>query len=286
MARRHGWRILTGLIVLGAQAGCQTTALQNGPETPVMMTSAPAQRGAKEREFPHEEQARICLATAQTMDKEGSVIDAIALYEKARRDNPRMTQVSRRLAVLYDRAGDTTKALEEYEKALKASPRDSALLNDLGYTYYSHGQLEDAEKRLREAVACDAKNLRAWVNLGMVLGEQGHYDEARAAFGRALPLPQAECNLAFLLTTQGKRDEAKQAYQRALSMDPTLVVARGALEKLEHPAAAPGDQTAARPAVAPTTGSIDWSDGSENASGTPPPLSAAMQTGAIVVDGP
>jgi Flp pilus assembly protein TadD len=175
------------------------------------------------------------MRTAQELEKAGAVSQAIYLYEKARTDNPRLREASWRLAVLYDRLGDATRSMAEFQKLLERNPRDAEVLNDLGYSYYNHGQFDHAEKYLRQALAANPKQARAWVNLGMVLGEQGRYQDSVDAFSHAVPPPQAQCNVAFLLVTQGKREEAKNAYRRALSLDPNLVVARAALDKLENP---------------------------------------------------
>jgi Tfp pilus assembly protein PilF len=187
-----------------------------------------------DKDLPPSEAAKVCMRTAQDLEKAGALGQAVFLYEKARADNPRMREATWRLAVLYDRLGETARAQAEFQKLLASNPRDAEVLNDLGYSCYNHGQFDHAETYLRQAVAVDAHHARAWINLGMVLGAQGRYPESLEAFSHAVPPAQAQCNLAFLLTAKGKREEAKEAYRRALSMDPNLVVARGALEKLEH----------------------------------------------------
>ena len=78
-------------------------------------------------ELPPARAAEACLASARELEKHGYEADAIVQYEKARQDNPRLTQVSRRLAVLYDRQGNAQRALAEYQLALKVQPRDADL---------------------------------------------------------------------------------------------------------------------------------------------------------------
>jgi Tfp pilus assembly protein PilF len=231
MGQRLAWQLLVGLVLAGP-LGCQTLPWFKPTETAAEAT-LDAGAGKEEKDLPPEESGRLCLATARQMEEKGAEVPAILLYEKARHDNPRVTaQASRRLAVLYDRQGDFLHALEEYQKALQENPRDSDVLNDLGYSYYNNGKLDEAEKALRRAVNLKPENKRAWVNLGLVLGAQHRYPESLEAFGKAVTEAQAQCNLAFLLTAEGKREEAKQTYERALRLDPNLVGAKAALERL------------------------------------------------------
>jgi Flp pilus assembly protein TadD len=229
-----GWQFLVGWLGLCGLAGCQTGGTLPGV---VGQQAAPldGSRKSEDRELPPEQASRLCLATAQEMEKSGSEGTAISLYEKARLDDPRKEpQICRRLAILYDRQGNFTKALEEYQKSLQLNPHDADLLNDLGYSYYSRGKLDEAEKALRQALACDGKHARAWVNLGMTLGAQGRYAESLEAFCKAVPPAEAHCNLAFLLTTQKKWAEASQEYHAALGLNPNLVLAQASLEKLQR----------------------------------------------------
>jgi Tfp pilus assembly protein PilF len=168
------------------------------------------------------------------MEKGGLYAEAAGLYEKARKEYPRYASVSRRLAVLYDEQGNFTRAEEEYHKALELTPKDPDLLNDLGYSWYCRGNWAEAEKYLRQALAADPKHKRAWINLGLTLGQQQRYADSLEAFAHAVSPAQAQCNLAFVFTTQGKRDEAREAYRKALELDGSLGLARAALDKLEH----------------------------------------------------
>jgi tetratricopeptide (TPR) repeat protein len=142
--------------------------------------------------------------------------------------------VPRRLAVIHDRLGDHYHALAEYELALKAKPKDPNLLNDVGYFHYGRGNWADAEKYLRQALALDPHHQRAWINLGMTLGQQQRNSESLEAFGHVVGRAEALCNLGFILTTQGKRKEAEQAYRDALALAPDLPLARAALAKFNN----------------------------------------------------
>ncbi|HYV34588.1 MAG TPA: tetratricopeptide repeat protein, partial [Gemmataceae bacterium] len=112
--------------------------------------------------------------------------------------------------------------------------QDPEVLNGLGYFHYSRAQWEDAERYLRQAIAADPKFQRAWVNLGMTLCQQQHYDEGLAAFSKAVSNAEAHSNVAFILTTQGRFNDARAEYRQALAANSNLTIARLALAKLER----------------------------------------------------
>lgn len=185
-------------------------------------------------ELPPQKAAEVCLATARELEKVGSEAEAILQYEKARQQDPKLTQVSRRLAVLYDRQCDYTHALAEYEQALKQTPKDADLLNDLGYCHYERGDWAEAEKYLRQAVALKPDHKRAWVNLGLALGSQERYPESYEAFAKAVTPAEAHANVGVIQAQQGKTAEARASLQQALTLTPELKSARAVLARVEN----------------------------------------------------
>jgi Tfp pilus assembly protein PilF len=230
--------LLVAALVAGTSTGCKSLMPFGGSktETAPLGASAPMAPASsptpKLVELPPSDSAKVCLATAELMEKDGKIREAISLYERARQIDPKQRIVCRRLAVLFDRAGDQLQAAKEYDEAIKLFPKDADLWNDIGFFHYNRGRWADAEKSLRQAIALQPKHERAWINLGMTLSQEGKYDEGLAAFMKAVPQGQACCNLAFILTAQGKRDEARKMYQMALSHEPDLEIARTALAKL------------------------------------------------------
>jgi tetratricopeptide (TPR) repeat protein len=228
--------------------------------TPGLLIGPEAATQAPPTELPPKQAAVACLAAAQELDQKGRNADAskqaIALYEKARALDPASAAgVGRRLAVLYDQLGDFSKAQAEYEPLLKATPQDARLLNDVGYSYYCRGDLATAENFLRQAVQLEPGLKPAWLNLGLTLAATGRMQDGFEAFMKGGTEGEAHANVAFVLSAQGKADEAKAAYKKALSVEPGLVSARNALERLENPPKPPdpnviqagGKQTPKRP---------------------------------------
>lgn len=215
------------LLLLVPQLGCVSfpfrSAASPEPEEPVAL------------ELPPTQAAEVCLATARELEKTGNEPEAIQQYEKARHNNPKLTQVSRRLAVLYDRQCNYERALAEYRLALQLTPKDADLLNDVGYCHYERGDAVQAERCLRQAVALQPDNKRAWINLGLALGAQGHYPESYDAFARALSPGEARANVGILQAQQGKREEARESLRQALELCPELRSARAVLTRLDDP---------------------------------------------------
>lgn len=195
-------------------------------------------------ELPAKDSARLCIKTAQELEKAGATEEAVSeatkeaigLYEKARSLDPTTAKhAGRRLAVLYDRIGESTKATTEYDALLKLTPNDADLLNDIGYSYYNRGDWANAETFLLKATQIDANHKRAWMNLGLTFAQRFKWEESFHAFCKAVRPADAHCNVAFALASQGRTEEAKVEYRKALALDPSLKVAQGALAMLEDP---------------------------------------------------
>ena len=185
-----------------------------------------------QHELPPKEAGKVCLSVASLEESKGHPVEAIAHYEKARRYDPSLKEISRHLALLYDRTGNTEAALSEYRRAIEASPRDPDVHNDLGYFFYQRGKWSDAEASFRAALALKVDHRRAWNNLGMTLAQEHSYDESLRAFMKAVAPAEAYCNLGFVCMTQGNRQDAIRAYHLALEQD-SGEMAKAALAKLE-----------------------------------------------------
>lgn len=267
----HGsWRCWVVGLAAALPVGCRTIAPDKARSEPIAQLLPPADRKEEPpvKDLPADESGRVCMAYAEELAKNGDEVQAILLYEKARKNDPK-SHVSRRLAVLYDRQGDFQKAQEEYHKALKQDPRDADLLNNMGYGYYSRGRWTEAELYLRQALAVKPKHPEATMNLGLCVGAQGRYAEALELFEKAATRAQARCNLAFVLTTQHKWPEAKRTYQAALQIDPDIPLARAALAKLDKaeqqaPAAVQTAQTPGKPEGNFAMGYVQFDDAGDD----------------------
>jgi protein O-mannosyl-transferase len=100
----------------------------------------------------------------------------------------------------------------------------------------TRGQLRywrDGESLFRHALAVTGRNFVAHNNLGNVLLDQGHVDEAIAHYQRALEIQpryaDAGNNLGSALLEKGQVDEAIAWYQKALELQPDYALAHNNL---------------------------------------------------------
>jgi tetratricopeptide (TPR) repeat protein len=228
---RGFWVWRWGLVSWIAAAGCQNLPVADS--LPTSSSSGDQPSAARRADLPPDKAAEVCLSVAETLEKNGLYADAALQVEKAHQYNPRL-QCARRLALLYDRSGDIDRALAQYREALKTNSQDANLLNDTGYCCYRAGHFTDAEHYLRQAVVINDRHQRAWINLGMTLGQEQRYQESLDAFTRGSSRPEALCDLGYVYATQGKTEEAKKLYTQALGLRPDLAVARTALAKLDQ----------------------------------------------------
>lgn len=220
---RRWTSLVVGLALLGCQVGCLSLDARNvvaqKPKGPAML--------------PGGESAQLCLTVADTLAGQGHLAEAIEQLRQAQQFDAKV-EVAPRLARLLARAGRDAEAIAEFEKALQEHPRDAALWNDLGYHHYERGRWAAAETALRQAVSVETSFPKAWMNLGLALGQQGRFDDSLEAFRQTGRPAEAECNLAFVLCTQGKYVEARARYEAALKLEPGLELARLGLQRLEQ----------------------------------------------------
>ena len=97
----------------------------------------------------------------------------------------------------------------------------------------------DAEKAVeayRRAIAQNARDLRAYVNLGRLLHERGRLNDAEAVYRAAIANCDADgtllFNLGVLLEDRGRARDAANAYRAALNAEPGLADAHFNLARL------------------------------------------------------
>jgi Tfp pilus assembly protein PilF len=79
----------------------------------------------------------------------------------------------------------------------------------------------EAAERFYQAVELEPNNGQAWNNFGTVLAALNRFEEAKAAYQKAVQLSYADANfnLADLLTDLGEQEQARQHWQAYLQQD-------------------------------------------------------------------
>ncbi len=101
-SKRYGLFVVLGL--LAPAAGCQLSTHDTLTTTPGAADTSLVAPG--KNDLSPSATAKVCLATAEALDKDGKAGEAIVLYEKARRNGVQNPQISRLAALFYDKQGD------------------------------------------------------------------------------------------------------------------------------------------------------------------------------------
>ena len=163
--------------------------------------------------------------------------------------------------------------LSSLREAVQLDPENPTFRNALGVLLLDLRKPAEAEAEFQKAVALDANYAEAHHNLGLSFAEQGRYDQAIAAYRKALSLPiyptpevgyynlgraYAQINklseaeealrtaiqlepklgaayyqLGVVLNSTGRREEAKSAFRRARDLDPASPFGQAAAEALK-----------------------------------------------------
>lgn len=123
-----------------------------------------------------------------------------------------------------------------YRRTLAANPDAWMGQNNLGLLLLDDGHADEALPHLREAARLKPRHAEVANNLGAALRATGHGAEAQAEFRRATVLKadyaEAEFNLALALTESGANPEAKTHYRRVLALRPAHAKAANNLGNL------------------------------------------------------
>jgi arylsulfatase A-like enzyme/tetratricopeptide (TPR) repeat protein len=115
---------------------------------------------------------------------------ALAVFESARRADPRNTMALVNAATIYLMTGKRSDAERAFRAALEIDPRAARAHNGLGVIAAQTGQPERAIEHWKQAVALDPRDYRGLFNLGATLRSVGREGEARPfleAYLRAAP---------------------------------------------------------------------------------------------------
>ena len=133
------------------------------------------------------------------------------------------------LAVVLQAQGRIKEAAAGYERALaiRGDLFDSYI--GLGTCRLAQRDFAAAETQFRHAIAIDQRSPVAWAHAGMSIARQHRYDEALAAFARADACEETRpdeggsfLNLAVLLAEQGRWQEALRLFERKLAAQPSV----------------------------------------------------------------
>jgi arylsulfatase A-like enzyme/Flp pilus assembly protein TadD len=200
------------------------------------------------------------IRAAFKLFKAGQYQEALTVYQRLLRDNPRMTDLWDISARALVRLGRPAEAIASAKEALKLSPQSSHLALLIATVAFESGQLEEAkqhaelalrsdpvqghdvlarialarndtasaEREVRAALAAKADDSRALMTLGRIEKAKGDYAKALARLDAALKSARAQQSaipgLHFLrgdvLARLGRVEEARAAFREEIGLFP------------------------------------------------------------------
>jgi Flp pilus assembly protein TadD len=177
-------------------------------------------------------QARIMIGTAIKAGAKGEAIDRL-------------------LADLAFASGEWARALTLYEALLQARPANSTLAERAAIAAVRTGQVARAARHAEVATASPTASWKAWNASAVIADHQGRWDQADAAYAKALSLapqhPEVLNNIGWSLLVRGRWEDALERLEQAAAKDPgsdrianNLELARAAVSE-DLPRRRPGE---------------------------------------------
>lgn len=172
------------------------------------------------------------ISIARLTERHGNVQQARTMYTRIASEHPNHPAAHHRLGVLAGKAGNYQEALNHLARARQVGGNTSELLCDTGYLHYLQNNHAAAEEHFRAAIAADPHHKRAQNMLGLVLAEEGRFNEALVSFRRAVSEAEALSNLAYVQVQLGAFEDAEANYHSALALNQSLKPAAEGLVKM------------------------------------------------------
>jgi tetratricopeptide (TPR) repeat protein len=170
---------------------------------------------------------------AKSLSQAGDSKAAMAAYDRAIRLDRQSTAALTGRAALFEANGDTAKAVADYGRAIAAAPTEASFRVQRAFALRT-SQPAAARADIDAALKLDPKSTYALNALGLIQHDAAEYDEAIAAFDKALALESdyeaAYYNRGNAYAAQGRQDRAIRDYNASLRLsprDPVTLNAKG-----------------------------------------------------------
>ena len=155
--------------------------------------------------------------------------EAMVCFNKALLLAPRDVRAENNLGLTYEGLNETDKAIAAYRTAIEWQrnsnhPSEQPLLN-LGIVLINQGHFEEALSLLTQAVTIAPKDPRIHTQLGRLYAQQAELAKAQSEFEQALTYSPNDASLHFQLgqvyRREGLIDKAKQEFTRTATLNGT-----------------------------------------------------------------
>lgn len=144
-------------------------------------------------------------------------------------DKVPLSEAHYKVGVASLNVNDLQRALVEFQKAINLAPEDKRAHFAIAQVYDRQERAGEAVRELKEAVRIDPAYSEAYNYLGTIHTKERRYEEALAAFGKALenPLfstPQlTHYNMGLAYQAMGRNDDALRKFQQSTRIDPSFM---------------------------------------------------------------
>jgi tetratricopeptide (TPR) repeat protein len=175
------------------------------------------------RRAPRSERVHLDLANAYR--KQGNLVEAQRLYERALEINPDYVLIHINLSMVYTAQMQSQKAVEILLEGVRRNPSHFKLYNNLGVLYNSLGKFADAAAYLQKGAMLEPYNATVHFNLALAYDRLGRLDEAITHYRRSIQLnygdPMTHFNHGLVLHKKGNLREGLQAFLVASQLNPS-----------------------------------------------------------------
>lgn len=163
----------------------------------------------------HPDDARLRHFHGGLLMQGGRLEEAALQFQKVAAQVPDAVENLAALALCLRDLGRLAEALPVARRVLALRPDDPLALLVAGSAHAAMGEGPEAERLLRQCVGLEPANTEAWHHLGVVLQEQGRWDEAAGAHERvAVRRAGAWFNVGLCRERQGDLLLARECYDR------------------------------------------------------------------------
>jgi tetratricopeptide (TPR) repeat protein len=166
---------------------------------------------------------------------------ALALTQRLLSLGDKTAQVYYLDGVANQGLGKIKEATEDFELATTQDPTNAQILLTLTNLYLQTNRGADAERIAKRATTFNPNDKRVYENYGLVLGQEGKFDEARTQFEAAEKLDPKDAMPVVLearaYVSQKALALAAQDFDRALTIDPKstdALLGKASLQAAEH----------------------------------------------------
>ncbi|MGA2232080.1 MAG: tetratricopeptide repeat protein [Tepidisphaeraceae bacterium] len=184
----------------------------------------------KERPFT----AETRFAAGQLAESQNNPNQAVIQYNEALKLKPDYLAALYRLGVVYAELKEYPQATEIWGRYIGATGEAATAFGDLGFCEELAGDAPKAEAAYKKGIEKDPKNVTCRVNYGLMLARAGKIDAATEQWRFVLSEAEIHYNLGGLYAQQGHKDQARAEFSKALELDPKLTDAQSRLTTLDQ----------------------------------------------------